>query len=63
MTATVRGLADIRRELLSWGRHAKVIDPPELRQAMAEEARAMAAVYGRAANPNAAASASDECFQ
>jgi len=47
MTASVRGLTDIKRELLSWGRHVEVIEPPELRQMMAEEARAMAAVYER----------------
>jgi predicted DNA-binding transcriptional regulator YafY len=45
MTATVRGLTDIKRELLAWGRHAKVIEPPELRHLMAEEARAMVVVY------------------
>jgi predicted DNA-binding transcriptional regulator YafY len=46
MVGTVRGLKDIQRELLSWGRHVEVIAPPELRRSMAEEARAMAAVYG-----------------
>lgn len=45
MAATVRGLKDISRELLSWGRHAEVIEPPELRSQMAAEARAMVELY------------------
>jgi predicted DNA-binding transcriptional regulator YafY len=45
MTGIVRGLKDIQRELLSWGRHVEVIEPLELRNSIAEEARAMAAVY------------------
>ncbi len=47
MTATVRGLIDIKRELLAWGSHTEVIKPIELRTMMAEEARAMAAVYDK----------------
>ena len=41
MRATVAGLEEIAKELLSWGRHAVVVSPPELRKKMADEARAI----------------------
>lgn len=47
LKATVRGLADIKRELLSWGRFAVVIAPLELRREMQEEAIALAALYDK----------------
>lgn len=45
LTATVRGLIDIRKELLTWGRHAFVIEPEELRKAILEEAQAITDLY------------------
>lgn len=46
LRATVRGLDDIRKELLTWGRHARVLEPDALREAMLAEARAIAGLYG-----------------
>ena len=45
MRGTVRGLLDIRKELLAWGRTACALQPAALRDAMREEARAIAALY------------------
>ena len=39
------GLQEARRWVLSFGCHAEVLSPPELRQEMAREARALAAIY------------------
>ena len=41
-------LVDVRRYVLSWGRHAAVMAPPELREAIREELGAMREM-GRAA--------------
>lgn len=38
---TLNNLIDIRRYVLSWGRHARVIEPVELRSAVQEEIEAM----------------------
>jgi predicted DNA-binding transcriptional regulator YafY len=45
LTGQVRGVKGVVRELLTWRRHAVVLGGPELRAAMAEEVRAMAAHY------------------
>lgn len=45
LDGTVRGLKDIQRELLSWGSHVEVLEPAELRQLFANEARALTAIY------------------
>lgn len=45
LSGTVRGLDDIRKELLSWGRHACVVEPAALRDAILAEARAITALY------------------
>lgn len=45
LCGTVRGLNDIRKELLTWGRHAYVLKPAALRDALREEALAIAALY------------------
>ena len=45
MRATVRGVEGIVRELLTWQRYAVVLGGPELRLRMADEARAIAALY------------------
>jgi predicted DNA-binding transcriptional regulator YafY len=42
----VRGLDDIRRELMTWGRHARVLEPHALRDAILAEAHALTAMYG-----------------
>ncbi len=41
----VSHLFELKKWLLSWGRHAKVLDPPALGREMAAEAKAMAAIY------------------
>jgi predicted DNA-binding transcriptional regulator YafY len=45
LTGTVQGVESIVTELLRWRRHAEVRGGPELRARMAEEARAIAALY------------------
>ena len=45
LRGTVRGLDDIRKELLAWGRHARVLEPASLATALHEEACAIAALY------------------
>jgi predicted DNA-binding transcriptional regulator YafY len=45
MRGVVRGVEGIVRELLAWMRHAEVLGGPALRTRMAEEVRAMAALY------------------
>jgi predicted DNA-binding transcriptional regulator YafY len=45
LSGTVRGLDDIRKELLTWGRHAEVLEPAALRDALLAEARALVALY------------------
>lgn len=42
---SVRGLSDIRKEVLTWGRHACVLAPRELRDAILAEARALVCQY------------------
>jgi predicted DNA-binding transcriptional regulator YafY len=39
---------ELKRWLLSFGRHAEVLDPPSLRRDMEDEARALTALYARA---------------
>lgn len=43
--ATVAGLAEVSKWVLSWGRDATVLAPPELRQALREELAAALATY------------------
>ncbi len=43
----VRGLKDIQRELLSWGRRARVLEPQALRDSLLEEARAVLDLYSQ----------------
>jgi predicted DNA-binding transcriptional regulator YafY len=45
MRGEVRGVEGIVRELLTWQRHARVLGGPELKARMAEEARAISALY------------------
>jgi predicted DNA-binding transcriptional regulator YafY len=45
LSGTVRGIDDIRKELLAWGRHARVLEPASLAVAIREEACAIAALY------------------
>ncbi|MBW3624682.1 MAG: WYL domain-containing protein [Armatimonadetes bacterium] len=45
MRGEVRGVEGIVRELLGWQRYAEVLGGPELRARMAEEVKAMAALY------------------
>ena len=40
-----RGLDDIRKELMTWGRHARVLEPDALRDAILAEARAVTQAY------------------
>ena len=40
------GLNEIARWIMSYGRHAQVLAPPELRAIVAENVRAMSAIYG-----------------
>jgi len=42
------GVEEINRWLLSFGRHAEVLEPPGLRAQMQEEVRALGEVYARA---------------
>ena len=42
---TVRGLNDIRKELLSWGRHVQVLEPKPLCEALLAEAHALVSLY------------------
>ena len=45
LCGTVSGFSDIRKELLAWGRHARVLEPAELRDTMLAEARALVNLY------------------
>ena len=45
LEGTVRGIDDIRKELLAWGRNARVLAPLSLADAIREEACAIAALY------------------
>lgn len=49
LEGTVRGLDDIRKELLTWGRYARVLEPLSLAAALQEEACAIAALYAEEA--------------
>jgi predicted DNA-binding transcriptional regulator YafY len=40
------GLEEIEQHVLSWGTHAHVLGPQELRDRLAKTARALAARYG-----------------
>ncbi len=46
LTMTVTGLSSVKRWVLSFGRHARVLAPPELVRQVAAEVRAMAAQLG-----------------
>ena len=43
MTLRLNNLVDVRRWILSWGGHAEVLAPAELREALRDEATAMLA--------------------
>lgn len=45
-TMTFESLDEARRELLRYGAHFEVLDPPELRERLAATAREVAALYG-----------------
>lgn len=45
LRGTVRGMDDIRKELLTWGRHACALEPEALRESLLTEARAIAELY------------------
>ncbi len=49
--ATVEGLDEITWWLLGYGKEAEVLQPPELRQILAEQTQAMAAIYRRTLKP------------
>ena len=49
MTVTVAGIVEIRPWILSWGEAVEVLEPAELRQAIAAAVHAAAARY--AADP------------
>lgn len=46
MAVTVAGTVEIRPWILSWGEGVEVLEPPELREAVADSVRAAAAQYG-----------------
>lgn len=46
-TATVAGLEEIARWLLSFGAEAEVIEPPELRNWFIQETEELQQIYGR----------------
>ena len=41
LTFKATGLLEVKRWILGWGRHVRVLGPAELRNAVAEEIRAM----------------------
>lgn len=45
LRGTVRGLDDIRKEILTWGRHARVLSPQPLRDQLLTHARALVTFY------------------
>jgi len=45
LTLHVSGMAEVRRWLLSYGAEAEVLEPPELRAALAEQAENLAKIY------------------
>ncbi len=45
VTLRLRDAEDVTQWLLGWGRHARVLEPPALRQRIAEEAAALLRVY------------------
>jgi predicted DNA-binding transcriptional regulator YafY len=45
VTLTIRQYSEILQWLLSWGRHAKILEPEALRELLAEEAQAMLQNY------------------
>lgn len=47
LRGTVAGLDEITNELLRWGRHVEALEPPELRQRLADEAQAILSLYTR----------------
>lgn len=50
LRGTVRGLSDIRKEVLSWGRHACVLEPETLRRELHEHACMLVAFYAPSRN-------------
>jgi predicted DNA-binding transcriptional regulator YafY len=48
LRGTVRGLADIRKELLAWGGAVEALAPEELRHELLNQARAIVAIYATA---------------
>jgi predicted DNA-binding transcriptional regulator YafY len=45
LTVTVAGIVEIRPWILSWGDGVEVLEPPELREAVARSVRSAAARY------------------
>ncbi|MDD2574563.1 MAG: WYL domain-containing protein [Bacillota bacterium] len=45
LTMTVSSLDEVKRWMLGFGRHAEVLKPKKLRQAVAEEIKAMEYIY------------------
>lgn len=50
VTLRLNNLIDVRRWVLSWGAHAEVLGPPELREAVRTEAEALVARHSAGAN-------------
>jgi proteasome accessory factor B len=48
LSLTLGNLEEIERWILSWGRHAQVLAPPELKDRIAKTVSAMAGIYGAA---------------
>jgi predicted DNA-binding transcriptional regulator YafY len=46
LSFTVTGLDEVKRWVMQYGSHAEVLSPPSLRDAVAEEVRKMAEIYG-----------------
>lgn len=51
VTLRLNNLIDVRRWILSWGGHAEVLAPAELREAIRAEAAAMLARHGAEFRP------------
>src|SRR5205085_5129969 len=49
LSLTLGNLEDIERWILSWGNHARVIAPPELKQRIAKTVSELANAYGNGA--------------
>jgi len=45
LTVTLGNLEEVERWILSWGNHARVIGPPELKQRIAETVTALSETY------------------